>query len=104
MTIPRRFWAASILALAVAFGQYAGVLHELGHAIEHVQDPAKHQLPGSDTCDQCSAYGMLFGAAPAWISGVLLVAGTFPLYGFVLLPAPSRTVVTARSRAPPSVL
>lgn len=104
MTASRRFCAATFLALAIAFSQYGAVLHELGHAIEHIRQPDKHKAPGSDTCDQCAAYSTLFGSAPAWISGVLLVAASSPLYRFVHLPAPSRTVVAARSRAPPPVL
>ena len=49
MIVFRRFWVASFLALAIAFSQYGAVLHELGHAIEHIQQPDKHKAPGSSS-------------------------------------------------------
>jgi hypothetical protein len=101
MGYPRRFWAGAFLALAIAFSQYAAVLHELGHAIEHVSHPAKHHAPGSDSCDQCSAYSPFFGSAPASVAHLAIDLAGVALLLFVLLPAPARTVVTARSRAPP---
>jgi hypothetical protein len=103
MGFPRRFWAGAFLALAIAFSQYGAVLHELGHAIEHIADPGKHKAPGSDSCEQCSAYSQLFGAAPAWAAQLPIDVATAALLLFSLLPAPARTVVTARSRAPPAL-
>jgi hypothetical protein len=99
----RRFLVALVLGLAVAAGQHAAQLHDLGHALKRVQSGSQQdQHPGSDTCDKCSLYAPFAGAASAYVATIPLVAATIVAAPFSFLPAPSRTVVSARSRAPPT--
>lgn len=98
----RRFLFALVLGLAVVAGQHAAQLHDLGHAFKRVQSGSQHdQHPGTDTCDKCSLYAPFGGAASTYVAGIPLVAAAIIAALFSFLPAPSRTVVAARSRAPP---
>ena len=97
----RRLYFAFLLAFALVAGQHAAQLHDLGHALKRVQQQDQH--PGSDTCDKCSLYAPFSGGASAHVAAVAIVAAAIVAALFSFLPAPSRTVVAARSRAPPSV-
>jgi hypothetical protein len=101
----RRLASAFWLALALLIGQQAATLHGLSHAIQGVQSGSQDQHPGTDTCLKCSAFAPFGGAAPAFVAALVVVASTAILAACsAFIPAPSRTVVTSRSRAPPSVL
>jgi hypothetical protein len=99
----RGILSALWLALALVLGQQAAALHDLGHAIQRINTDSQDQHPGSDTCDKCSLYAPFSGAAAAFTAPpVVLTAIVASLSAF--LPAQSRTVVSSRSRAPPSLL
>jgi hypothetical protein len=97
----RRLASAFWLALALLLGQQAAALHALGHATERLH---QHEAPAPSTCDQCGAFTQFAGAAPAFVAAIAIVAGLDLVVSAAFTPAPSRTVVTSRSRAPPSVL
>lgn len=99
----RRLVALALLALALLLGQQAAALHELGHAIQATQDPANGKYPAPDTCEKCFAFAHLTGAPPAWAPPPSLACVEAAIAGFAYTPAQSRTVVAARSRAPPSL-
>jgi len=92
------------LALALLVGEHAGLLHELGHGFDRIHAPSKDKTPASDTCDKCFAYSQLSGPAPGALATVFLAVAAIVLPGFIAIPAPSRTVVATRSRAPPAIL
>lgn len=98
----RRFGLAFWLALALATGGQAALLHDLGHALQRMHAPAHDQYPGADTCDKCAMYAPFSGAASAYVAVAVMVAAVIVAALFAFLPALSRTVVHARSRAPPS--
>lgn len=97
----RRSCALWLLALAVSLGQQAALRHELGHAFQRLDAASHQQLPPADTCEKCAAYSALFGGLLAAPASLALAAAEHPLHAFVLIPAPRRTVVATRSRAPP---
>ena len=100
--LPRRLVFAFLLALALVAWQHAAQLHDLGHALNRVQGGSQQDPhPGSDTCDKCSLYAPFTGAASAYVAVIAVVAAMIVAALFSFLPAPSRTVVAARSRAPP---
>jgi hypothetical protein len=94
------WWASLFLAAALALAQQAALRHELGHAFKRMDAPA--QLPASDTCDKCAAFSPFAGALPSATPLLPAAAAHDQAPRFALLPAPARTVVTARSRAPPA--
>jgi hypothetical protein len=94
---------AFVLILALVAGQHAALLHDLGHATQAIQDGKGH-VPGSDTCDKCSLYAPFSGAIGAFVAVLPLVAAAIIAALASYLPALSRTVVSSRSRAPPSYL
>jgi len=104
MSRSQRFWSALWVALALLVGQQAAALHDLDHAVKRIHAPAQDQLPGSDTCDKCFGFSQLSGSMPGSITDVAVLDASIPHSPFVAIPAPSRTVVASRSRAPPSVL
>ncbi len=99
----RRLALAFSLALALLLGQQAATLHALGHAIEATQDSGHSKHPAPDSCEKCFAFAHLTGAAPSWVPPTGIEDIQAALARFVFTPAQSRTVVTARSRAPPSI-
>ena len=92
------------LALALVLGQQAAQLHDLGHAIQRISTDSQDQHPGSDTCDQCSLYAPFSGAATAFVTPPVVVTAAIVAALSAFLPAQSRTIVSSRSRAPPSLL
>jgi hypothetical protein len=85
-------------------GQQAAALHGLSHAIQSVQSGSQDQHPGNEVCNKCSVFAPFGGAAPAFLSALVVASDAVPSGYGPFLPAPARTVVTALSRAPPSVL
>lgn len=63
MRAARHFYTAFLLALALALGQYAGLLHGLGHATEQLSH--KPGTPAKVACDECFACAQLSGAPPS---------------------------------------
>ena len=98
----RRFLFALVLGFGLVAGQHAAQLHDLGHAFQRMQSGSQDQHPGSDTCDKCSLYAPFSGAVSAYVAAIAVVTAAIIAALFSFLPAPSRTVVAARSRAPPS--
>ena len=104
MTPIRRVASAFWLALALLVGQQAAALHDLSHAMQRVQAGSQDQHPGTDTCEKCSAFAQFAGAAPAFVAALVIGATLDVTVRAAFTPAPSRTLVASRSRAPPSVL
>jgi hypothetical protein len=102
MKLLRRFGIALWLAFALAAGGQAALLHDLGHAFKRIASSSQQdQHPAPDACNKCSLYAPFSGAASVHVAALSLVAAAFVAALFAFLPAPSRTVVTSRSRAPP---
>ncbi len=59
----RALYMPLLLALALALGQYAGLLHGLGHATELLSH--KSGTPLKVVCDECFACSQLSGAPPS---------------------------------------
>ena len=104
MRLMRRFWSISCIALALAIGQQAALLHDLGHAMKRIHAPAQDQYPGSDSCDKCFGFSQLSGSMPGAMSAFVALDAAPVLASFVATPAPSRTVVVTRNRGPPALL
>jgi hypothetical protein len=102
MTPIHRFRACLLLLFAFAMGQGAVVLHDLEHAVNRIHADSRHSLPAPDNCSKCSAMAQLSGAAPAFVAAVALSVPRPEHALFTSTPAQSRTVVSSRSRAPPS--
>jgi hypothetical protein len=100
----RRFWILALLALAFAVGQHAAQLHDLGHAVQTLHSDSKDFHPGSVQCDKCFAYAQLGSGAAAHVPVLPAVFVASPEFSVSSTPAQSRTVIYARSRAPPQVL
>jgi hypothetical protein len=93
-----------LLPLALAMGQQAAVLHDLGHAAEKLsgkQDPKRS--PTSSKCDECGLFAELSGA----------VGAKAPIAPFVAASTPREAAIRERdatlaprhafrSRAPPA--
>ena len=106
---------AIVLALAMLVSEQGVLLHELGHDLEHMQAAADdhdddhdhdhdgHHPPPHD-CVKCFVFSQLSGSAPAAIAALATVTEAIRHIPFIAIPAPSRTVVAARSRAPPAIL
>ena len=90
------------LPFAIAIGQQGALLHGIGHALQKIAAPDKHSAPAGDACEKCVAYAPLVGGMVAAALLVALVAAAIPRNRFIPIVAPRRTVVTARSRAPPA--
>jgi len=99
----RSLAAAFWLVLALLAGQQAALLHDLGHATQAIQDGKGHP-PGSDTCEKCSLYAPFSGVVTSYVAVLALEAAAIVSAFASFLPALSRTVVSSRSRAPPSSL
>lgn len=103
------------LALALLVSEQGVLLHELGHDLEHLQaaaddhaddhdhDHDRHH-PAPHDCVKCFVFSQLSGSAPAAIAALALVTEPILHTRFIAIPAPSRTVVATRSRAPPVLL
>lgn len=104
MNRARRLIHVCVLALALFLGQQAAQLHDLAHAIQRVQTGSQDQHPGSDTCDKCSMYAPFSGAAASFVALVLPAPASILTAFSSFIPAQSRTVVSSRSRAPPSAV
>ena len=95
----KHFYAVLLLGLALALGQYAGLLHGLGHATEQLSH--KPGTPAKVVCDQCFACSQLSGAAPS------MPAVPLPPHEHEALPilhhlaVALATTVVFHSRAPP---
>jgi hypothetical protein len=92
------------LALALAMGQQAAVLHDLTHAVKRIDADSKDQHPPPDTCEKCSTFAKFSGALPGFTAAFVLESAPWVAALFVPTPAQSRTVVHSRSRAPPQAL
>jgi hypothetical protein len=94
------FW----LALAVAMGQQAAFLHDLGHATERLSQK-RDSNPAPSKCDECSLFAPFSGALGAKAPVAPFVAATHPLAQLVSGRSASLAARLAfRSRAPPAVL
>lgn len=99
MHIAKRLYAVLLLGVALALGQYAGLLHGLGHAAEQLSQ--KPGTPAKVACDQCFACSQLSGGAPA------LPALPVPPARHEVLALPQHVAATLaatvvfHSRAPP---
>ena len=91
------------LALALAVGQQAALLHGLAHAVEKVAQK-QDSKPTQSRCEQCSLTAQLNGLASAPTKVAPLVAALVPAATFVVHAAPVATTVVFRSRAPPASL
>jgi len=97
----RRFLSALWLALALAVGQHAAAVHELGHATEQLSHK-KGSKPAPLTCDECFACATLSGAVGASLPSVpeVVTDNARPVVSLELgTPAAAR--LAFRSRAPP---
>ena len=99
MRTARRLYQVLILALALALGQYAGLLHGLGHATEQLAH--KHGTPVKVACDQCFACSQLSGGAPSMpaLDAPRPVRESHRM--FHVAAASIAATVVFRSRAPP---
>jgi hypothetical protein len=104
MSSRRHLFSAFALAVALCLGQLSAQLHDLGHAIQRISTDSHDQHPGSDTCDKCSLYAPFSGAVAAFVAPPVVLTAAIVASLAAFLPAQSRTVVSARSRAPPSLL
>jgi len=100
----RRLSFSLLLLFALVAGEHAGLLHELGHGFQRIHAPAQDKNPANDVCDKCFAYSQLSGPTSGALAAVFFAVAATVLLGFIAIPAPSRTVVATRSRAPPAVL
>ena len=99
-TLPR-IWIALAIALVLALGQQAVLLHDLRHATEQLgqNEPG---VPQHGSCDQhfaCAQLSSAAGSPPAAVFPVLEAANP----AGIVAPAfvASRTSFPFRSRAPP---
>jgi sugar/nucleoside kinase (ribokinase family) len=99
----RHLGFALCLAFALLAGERGALLHELGHGLQRMHAPQKDGAPAGDTCDKCFAFSQLSGPAPGACVALAIAVATAALGSFVAIPAPSRTVVATRSRAPPAI-
>ena len=99
----RHLGFALCLAFALLLGERGALLHELGHGLQRMHAPAKDGAPAGDTCDKCFAFSQLSGPAPSAAAALAVATVTAVIGFFVAIPAPSRTVVATRSRAPPAI-
>ncbi|HZZ91968.1 MAG TPA: hypothetical protein VFE23_05355 [Usitatibacter sp.] len=97
----RRVAPFVLLAFALALGQQGALRHELGHSFERMGSPAQPQQPAHETCAKCFAYCAFAGGLPCAALVVPVVDPPHALDAFVPISPAARTVVTARSRAPP---
>ena len=104
MSRVQRFWSVLWVALALLVGQQAAALHDLGHAVKRINAPLQDQYPGADSCDKCFGFSQLSGSMPGTTSLFVALDASILPSSFVAIPAPSRTVVATRSRAPPALL
>ena len=104
MNPARRVFLACLLALALILGQHGALLHDLSHATQAVHDGSQGKHPGTDTCDKCSLYAPFSGAAASFVVAIVVLTAAIIAALASSLPALSRTVVSSRSRAPPSHL
>ena len=99
----RGIFLSLCLSLGILAGQQGAQLHDLWHALQAMHG-TQDQHPGSDTCDKCSLYAPFSGAASSHVAVVAAISVAIIAALAVSLPALSRTVVSSRSRAPPSPL
>lgn len=99
----RHLGFAACLALSLLLGEQGAVLHELGHGFQRIHAPAKDGAPAGDSCDKCFAFSQLSGPAPGAAAALAVAVATALIGSCAAIPAPSRTVVATRSRAPPAI-
>jgi len=99
----RRFGVLLGLAIALALGQQAGLLHGLAHASERIAQK-QDSKPASPLCEQCGLCAQLDGAAACGLPDLAAVEGSVDAPAFSALPAPASTTVVFLSRAPPVLL
>lgn len=103
MRIAKHLYAVFFLALAMALGQYAGLLHGLGHATEQLSQ--KSGTPAKIACDQCFACSQLSGGGAPHVPCVHPAPEGHESLPSVLHAALGLvTSVVFHSRAPPPVL
>jgi hypothetical protein len=92
------------LALALALGQQAALLHDLAHAtgqVSHKQD----SKPAPSKCDECGLFAEFSGAASAQAVAAPFVAAASPRAVFLREQSASIAPRLAfLSRAPPTLL
>lgn len=97
----RRILALAWLALALAIGQQAVVLHDLRHAVDDRADDPRHHAPAQ--CDEHFACAQLAGAVGATASAVSVIAAAPPRHEAPALHAAAAAPRFAfRARAPPA--
>ena len=88
------------LALVVAMGQQAGLLHGLAHASERMSQ--KQDAPAvPPACDQCGLFAQLDGPAPAASPSLPVSAAPAVTVALDERSLPAAAPVVFRSRAPP---
>lgn len=75
-SIPVRSLLAFALAIALALGQHAAAVHELGHAAEHVHHDGS--APWEQECPDHELYAAFAGTIPGTASASLPDAATGP--------------------------
>jgi hypothetical protein len=92
------------LALAVAMGQQAAALHDLGHATERLSQKQDSKTAPSK-CDECGLFAPFTGALGAKAPVAPFVAAAAAPAAPALEQSASLAVrIAFRSRAPPAVL
>jgi hypothetical protein len=100
MRIAKHLYAVFFLALALALGQYAGLLHGLGHATEQLSH--KPGTPAKVACDQCFACSQLSGGGAQHVPAVHPACDAHDAHPlFVHAALELVTSVVFHSRAPP---
>jgi hypothetical protein len=95
----RQLFLAFGLAAALALGQYAALLHGLGHATEQLSQ--KPGTPAKVACDQCFTCAQLSSGAPSVPLLLAAPTGDSVHASSDASCAPSATRVVFHSRGPP---
>jgi len=104
MSRVRRLWSVFWVALALAIGQQAALLHDLAHATERLAQ-RKDSAPAPQTCDKCFLCAERSSAAGATMPA-LPVVGAIHAPAAVRLPHDAAIAprLAFHSRAPPALL
>ena len=100
MKLMRRFAVLAALAVVLAMGQQAGLLHGLAHATERLaqkQDGKTAPAP----CELCALVAQLDGPPSALSTATPAIGTQVQAKAFVPHVAPAVTRTVFRSRAPP---
>lgn len=98
----RRLGYALTLALALCLGQYATLMHDLGHATGQVHK--QDSKTSSTKCDECFACAQLAGGAPATVPTVPTVTCGMDAVVVTGQFAVTAALLAYRSQAPPVLL